>query len=53
MVEHPQAAHGVLDQVTDDPVRGEELGGGGGISSAPAFLFFLNPAKTSSFRSEM
>ena len=30
-VEHPQAAQRVLHQVTDDPVGGEELRGGGDV----------------------
>ena len=30
-VEHPEPAEGVLDEVADDPVRGEELGDGGDV----------------------
>jgi hypothetical protein len=30
-IQQPQAAEGVFHQVADDPVRGEELGGGGDV----------------------
>jgi len=51
-VEQPQAAEGVLDQIADDPVRGEELGGGGDVLGV-IFLFCFRPSNTSSFFSEM
>ena len=37
-VEQPEAAEGVLDEVADDPVRGEELGDGGDVVRRPALF---------------
>jgi hypothetical protein len=44
MVEHPEASERVLDEIADDPVRGEELSGGGDLVG-PGLLVLLEPGE--------